>query len=402
MAQVNWKKDDVAVFIGYTDANIAEADKLLQPGDRVRIHSVDKSGSMAAVPIVAEGEDPRDGDTVFTDEIVTVDEWEARVTRERQGDTGETVDVEAMEDAEAAAAPNKAKAKETVKKLSKKAKQAETVAETEEEAPKAKAKGGKKAKEAQAEVQETLPAVLEVAHSSSVQSLLAEKDALEAAKELVNRSEETDFTLGGVLAHIQREGIHQTLGYSGKRGFEDYIEQELGVKYRKAMYLIRIYTHFNALGIDEGKLAAMGWSKAKELVGVATKENFDELAEYAQNNTRDALIEHIKSSYVTAGDGSEAEPKAKLTRWTFSLFDDQNTTVNRAIEAAKIQASTDNISQALEYICAEWSLMSENQQTTLEEQIELLQARYNVTLTVSRETQDGQLDVEDVSNEQAA
>ena len=41
------------------------------------------------------------------------------------------------------------------------------------------------------------------------------------------------------------------------------------------------------------KLSAMGWSKAKELVGVATKDNFDELVEFAETNTRDKLVEQF-------------------------------------------------------------------------------------------------------------
>ncbi len=71
-----------------------------------------------------------------------------------------------------------------------------------------------------------------------------------------------------------------------------------------------------------------------------------------------------------------------MTTWSFKLFEDQNSTVSRAIEAAKQQAQTDQIGAALEFICAEWSLMSENQQTTLEEQIELMEARFGVKLQV--------------------
>lgn len=379
MAKTNWKQGDVAVFAGYADPNIAEADQLLKPGDRVTIISKDKEGAMAAVPIVGDGEDKRDGDTVFEDEIVTVDEWTARIDAAKGVTQTEVVDPEVAADAEAAAAPSKGKGKvkEAVKKIAeKKTKEAapEPVAEV-------KAKGKKAKAEAAPAPVENEPEELEIHHSSSVQTLLAEKDALEAAKELVNRAEETEFTLGGVLAHIQREGIHQKLGYAGKRGFEDYIEQELGVKYRKARYLINIYEYFTQLGIDETRLGSIGWSKAKELVGVATKENFDDLVQFAQDNTRDALIEHIRTEYVDAGEEGE-QARVKRTILKFALFEDQANTVTRALDAAKAQQGSDNADAALEFICAEWSLMSQNNETTIEEQIELLQARFGVQLQI--------------------
>ncbi|QSY98693.1 hypothetical protein J2J97_31985 (plasmid) [Rhizobium bangladeshense] len=391
-----WKKGDIAVFKGYSDPNIAEADRLLQPGDRVTLVQVEADGAMGAMPIVAEGEPARDGDTVFEDEIMTVDEWQAANA------PAEQVDPEVKADEEAAAAQNK---KPAGKGKTKPAKTTAPVTAKVEDAEAAKAPStGKVTLKGPEPTQQQLPGtgteVLEVTHSSSVSALLQEKDALEAAKELVARAEETEFTLGGVLAHILREGIHRKLGYDGKRGFEDYIEKELGVKYRKARYLINIYEYFTALGVDETLLGGMGWSKAKELVGVATKETFDELVEFANQHTRDELIEEIRTKYVNAADGEAEQTTAKLTTWTFKLFDNQNVTVKRAIDAAMKQASTDKIGVALELVCGEWSMLSENNQMTLEEHIELLQARFDVRLSISHETADGQTDIEDYAGDE--
>lgn len=380
----NWKKDDIAVFKGYSDTSMTEADQILKVGDRVRIYSVD-GDAIAAVPIVAAGEDARDGDTVYPDEIMTVEEWDAQVTAEKQGDTGQTADPEVVSDEEAAAAPNKGKgkAKEAVKAKAKKQAEAAPAAET--PAP-AKAKGKAKTEApAPAPVQTaptTAPDEVEVAHTASVAAILAEQDALAAAQYLVNRAEETDFTLGGVLADIQRTGVYQTLGFTGKRGFEDYIEQKLGLKYRKARYLISIYEYFATMGIDEAKLAAMGWSKAKELVGkVKSIEEFDAAAEFAVSHTRDELIEHLRTSTVDAGDGSETGPTAKLVKRTFALYEDQAQTVATALAAAKAQAETDSDSVALEYICAEWSNLSANQESlSMEDYIAIVQQKFGVEL----------------------
>lgn len=402
MAKAKFKKDDVVVFAGYTDDSV---EKILQVGQRLRIHEVDKDGTMSAVPV--EG---GDGDTVFSDEVMSVEEWEAKINAEKGITDGEAeaLPEEVAEDLEAAAAPDKAKGKSKKKAVIEKA--TKTKGASKKVATKKAVEEDKEVAKAPAE-QGVLPEVihpetetvgedrdvLEVEHTSSVAALLAEKDALEAAQELVNRAEETDFTLGGVLSHIQREGIYQRLGYDGKRGFEDYIEKHLGVKYRKARYLIRTYEYFSTLGIDEKRLAAIGWSKAKELVGVATKENFDELMTFAEDksHTRDDLIEHIRTTYKSAeaGEGQRQE-KAKQTVLTFRLFNDQSETVNRALTAAKAQAGTDDPNAALEFICGEWSMMSENNEMTLEEAVRMVEARYKVTLSVGAASDPAQADIE--------
>lgn len=399
-------KDQIVVFTGYAEKNL---EPLLTPGQQVRIFSVVGDGSFSAVPVETNEDGSfKEGDTVYRDEFQTLEEF-AAAQAEASG-TGQAVDSEVAADLEAASAPEGKKNAAQTKKVVE-AKAAEAVAPAKSKPGKGKGKGKTTQAAAAEGEQGELPVstgaapatgtsdVLEVTHSSSVAALLAEHDALEAAEELVRRSDETEFTLGGVLAHIQREGIHQRLGFQGKRGFEDYIEQRLGLKYRKARYLINIYEYFTNLGIDETRLSAMGWSKAKELVGKATLENFDDLVEYAEGHTREQLIEHLRTSYTDAGDGSDTGTSVKQTRLTFALFADQASTVTRALDAAKQQAGSDDPNQALEHICAEWSLMNESQQLTLDEALAAMEARYGVTLRQVHET-GGQTDIEDALAEQ--
>jgi len=224
---------------------------------------------------------------------------------------------------------------------------------------------------------------------STVDTLLRGEDPLKVAERLVEHQDEDDFTLGGVLSHIQRHNLHCKLGYSGAGDFQQYIEQELGVKYRKARYLISIYECFSKLGLDEARLSAMGWSKAKELVRIVTKNNFDELADFAQSHSRRELIEHVRANYMDSQNHAHrATARPKKTKLVFSLHNDQATTVTRAIDAAKQQAGTDDINAAVEFICAEYSLMSENQALTLEETIELVATRFGVRLVVAEGEQD--------------
>ncbi|WP_156026309.1 hypothetical protein [Xanthobacter sp. 91] len=224
---------------------------------------------------------------------------------------------------------------------------------------------------------------------STIDTLLRGEDPLKAAARLVERQDRDDFTLGGVLSHIQRYNLHCTLGYSGTSDFQQYIEQELGVKYRKARYLISIYECFSKLGLDEARLSAMGWSKAKELVRVVNKDNFDALADFAQSHSRRELIEHLRANYMESNDDTRsASARPKKTKLVLSLHNDQATTVTRALEAAKQQAGTDDLNVALTFACAEYSLMCENLSLTLEETLELIRVRFGVRLTVIEDRQD--------------
>ncbi len=292
MAKTDWKKGDVAVFAGYSDQNIAEADQLLHRGNRVRIHSVDKDGSIAAIIIGEDGNDTKEGDTVFNDEIMTVDEWQRVIDIEKGVVQPETVDPEVQADEEAAAAPNKGKKKSAPKKT-----QAKAAEQEDAEAAAAPAATGtikaspRRPRRRRLSNRQHRPMTAQKCWKSRTprpsRLCWPRRTRSKRPKELVARAEE-------YRVHARRRPLAyrprrhpQASRLFGKRGFEDYIEKELGVKYRKARYLINIYDYFTALGIDETKLGQMGWSKAKELVGKATKENFDELVEFANNHTRD-------------------------------------------------------------------------------------------------------------------
>jgi hypothetical protein len=220
----------------------------------------------------------------------------------------------------------------------------------------------------------------ELSDSDSVAMVLSEQDALEAAEALAVKAEETYFTLGGVLAHIYYGDIYKRAGFNGKRGFEEYVEQRLNINYRKAMYLIDIYTTFRRLGVDEKRLSQIGWSKAKELTKHATKENFEELVEIADTKSRAELQEYIRSELVNPS--NETGERVRRTTMKFVLFADQAESVTRAINLAKERVGSDNENQALEYIAIEWLTQNEGVEVSLEDAMRALEAKYGVILSV--------------------
>jgi hypothetical protein len=351
---------DILVFAGYSDESMSEDDMIFRPGDRVRIEKINPDGGMVAMPADTDGP----GDTVFPEELT------------------------AAEGTSAEAAPAEVGSEEAAPAEAKPAK-------------KTKAKAKAKVEEAPAETA-PVEAVAEDAprhsHAKSVQDILAEHDALDAAKMLVERVEETYYTLGGVLADIYEQGIYKSVGYDGKRGFADYTQAELGIQYRKAMYLIDIYQRMQALGLDDTRLREIGWSKAKELLRFATADNFDDLVDYAKEHTREQLVDYLKTSNVSDGSEGTAGGTVKKTKLSFSLFADQAEGVTRAIDAAKNMVGSDDPNQALEYICTEWSQMTESVEVSLEDALAHLQAKYGVSVVVAgSEQEEAQAERETVS-----
>jgi len=385
MTHVTLEVGETYTFGGYSDTN---PEPILTAGVEVRIISgPDENGGYVAQPV--EG---GDADSVFPEEIV--DEHEGVTEGEGAGDG--VAEVLPHTTAETVAEPVKAKGKGKGKA---KATEADAAPAAETVKAKGKGKGKGKAKggvseavtaasnapvvEAEVLTPQAAPGVVQTfVDSASVTLLLSHQDALAAAKSLVDQVDNTYFTLGGVLHHIYAEGVFKVAGYDGKRGFADYVSKELGIQYRKAMYLIDIYVAFRNLGVDEVQLAAIGWSKAKELTKVATPDNIDQLMEMAATSTREEIQTFIQRETVGAGDATTGTRVSK-TKLQFSLFEDQAATVTRALTAAGQALGNEDQNQALESICAEYLQTNESVETTLEDAIRFVEAKYGVTLELS-------------------
>ena len=225
--------------------------------------------------------------------------------------------------------------------------------------------------------------VVEIKDMVSVTEALASEggDALKAAKALVSKAEQTDFTLGGVLRHIHETGAFKSLGYDGKRGFDEYVEKVLGIQSRKARYLMTIYTKFAMLGVDESRLEAIGWSKAKELARIdeaELKKDFNKLVKYAEGHTRDELIDHVKTKYVVTTRGGE--DRVKLVDFKFRLAEEDATTATEALKEAGIAAGAgDDLNTAFAYLCGDWRNTGTGQDLDLEGSLEMIAAKFGLT-----------------------
>ena len=380
-AAVIYEMDQLVEFVGYSDPSMTDDQKILVPGQILKITAVKGEGDAREYEAVQTGVDDPLGDTVFPEEIKAAPTTAAgakTAAKVEKLNTPETPKSDAKAAKKVAEAKEKAAPAPAVEKAAAKGKGKAKAAETPAAAePAAAVETPPQAAQRVVEGQ-----VVTVQDTAAVAALLREHDALTAAKQLVQQQEETYFALGGVLNHIYTEGTFKLAGYEGKRGFETYVETELGVAYRKAMYLIGIYTYFRSLGVDEKRLAEIGWSKAKELVGVATPETFDDYVNFAADHSREELKAHIASGSTSAGDGT-ASTQVEKKRFTFVLHGDAAVGVERALGAAQAEIEgepANKLSMAFEMIVTEWAMTKEGVEVSLEDALVAIETRFGVRL----------------------
>jgi len=121
---------------------------------------------------------------------------------------------------------------------------------------------------------------------------------------LLKQYEETYFELARSLFEVSARKLYRSMD-SKYPSFEKYVEEAVGIDFRKAKYLVSIWWWF---GIEQRADPALlrgaqeiGWSRAKELVGVVDKKNAEVWFEIARTKKRDFLVQAAKAALKKAG-----------------------------------------------------------------------------------------------------
>ena len=408
-----------AIFKGYGEGAEGE----LQDGEIVKILEVteDDEGTSLAVESLITGE----ADSAFypeeVEEEASEEEVEAALAEaggdDAEADADETdADAEAetdeadaeeadAEEAEPEPAPKKTTRKAPAKKAAAKttAKKAPAKKTTAKKAPASKAKLPAKTKAAAKKTDakaNAKPEPVEIIDIQAVTDAIAEgEDALGAAEMLAQRAEMTFYTLGGVLLHIERDGLHRDVedaegnAYEeGQKGFNKYVSEELGLEYRKARYYMQMYQHFTHLGVDEEVVVSVGWTKAREIVKIGDKEQALQAFEEAKDMTRDELVDYVKEVTVEADKAAGKKTttkttetkgsKAKKLRFSFSALEEQGKIVQDALDKAGEIIGSDDLAEQFQHIITEWAMTSGNVEVSQEDAIAVLENTYGIEVEV--------------------
>lgn len=185
-------------------------------------------------------------------------------------------------------------------------------------------------------------------------ALVAEADDLiDLAQQEISDASLTEFRLGGVIYHVKRSRVWKDVEggkYNRAKGWADFISDVLGMEYRKAMYLIDIYTKFSKYGISASEAAKMGWTKASVISSAMNAENAQALVDAAEEQTVTVLKETVKEMRATGN----REVSTRVT-FKFRLEQDAAVAVQEVLEMAKSALGTDrDDAQLFEHIVMEW------------------------------------------------
>lgn len=193
-------------------------------------------------------------------------------------------------------------------------------------------------------------------------------DALAAAEAEANKTAHSSYTTGGLLAYIKRNNIHTTIvtededgnevpAYAeGLKGFNQYVEDTLGIQPRKADWLVNLYEKFSQI-TTEAKIAKIGWTKLRELLPLPlSKDNVDEWLDKAKNETTSELHESVKEYLVDSGEKTHGKRDlAKKVVYKLVAFEDQANVIKEAIARAKEELEENaSDSDAMFYIVSDW------------------------------------------------
>lgn len=213
----------------------------------------------------------------------------------------------------------------------------------------------------------------------SPQDILRE-DAIRA-KDMI---ESGYMLLAKCLYDIYHQDVFST--YWNYSSFEDYIDKEIQITYRKAMYLVEIYGKAKLLNMDMDRLERMGWSKARELIRIVDESNVEEWMDKAENSTvKELNIQVKKEKDKTADKSSIVEEAPIITTITFKLGMAEHAIIDDALQESKSLINSTDLALALANICQEWMEAKGvvPQHSTLEDHIAHLQQVYGRKLVVS-------------------
>lgn len=171
---------------------------------------------------------------------------------------------------------------------------------------------------------------------------LTAESATEAARNLVLADSTNSFELGAVLLEVRNRAL-----FPEGMDFKGWVADELEYKYRKAAYLIEIYSKAQELGLQWEDVKHLGWSKLAKLSSILTAENHKRVLKKVTDMKLIEVEAYVKD--MKAGEASPTKPTG-LTKWSAQLSDDQHELVEAAMEHAMEAGNVDTHGMALEYV----------------------------------------------------
>ena len=177
---------------------------------------------------------------------------------------------------------------------------------------------------------------------------LKKEEALARVAQLEDAHEMTYFRMGGVLSVINKNKW-----FDPYDSFDEWVENKTAMKRAKAMALIQIYDAIANSGITRGAGQAHSLDQAAGDRPVLTKDNVLDWVEESFGSHQDRTREAREGALGGLGRLGGSVSTAKYAK-SFKFHDDQNETVEAALDKAKKVSGTPHDSVAFEHICLDY------------------------------------------------
>jgi len=151
----------------------------------------------------------------------------------------------------------------------------------------------------------------------------------------------------------------------GFNTFREYVENELRLDYRLAMWRVGMGRTIIKHGITEKQVMSINWTTFKEISHLFTDDTttaeVTEMLKGVENKSYQEVQSYVKDEKTKRLGGT----LTRQVKMLFKLSDEQAVCVEKAIAGAMRLADTDNHSVGLEYLCNEW-LMNNNPELAAE------------------------------------
>jgi len=194
--------------------------------------------------------------------------------------------------------------------------------------------------------------------SDSLHKIIVEvsnlKDETAVVAFIASRADEAEcrsIQIGGALSHARQNG------WAGDYpDFWEFVEQEIGLRKRKAQTLMQCYDALVECGVKWAEAEKVGWTKLRVVARVIKPDNYREWLKTAAEMSRHDLEQIVREALDPGeqGSGRASGDSTPIKKLSFSVHEDQVETIEEAIKQAKARAETEFDGQALELICLEF------------------------------------------------
>lgn len=186
-------------------------------------------------------------------------------------------------------------------------------------------------------------------------ALIEHAEIRQQVRDLRRAAEESYWDLSVGLHEVYTNSYYIAWGF---QSWKEYVEADLDFQPRKAQYLVSIQEWFGRMkpGVQDW-IREMGWTKAKELVGVVTNENAKEWQGLLRGKSYKDMMSMLSGSTDDDGDSNVTpidKNGEKASRKAFGLYPDQLANVDQAIQKAMEIAQSDKEGHALDMICVDF------------------------------------------------